>query len=96
MLSINVKLWKFLSVILAHNWRCYLFVAPVGLLNAMQFAYLFSIWGDLAAFIMGTFFAAAIFNALLRTCLVIINRDKFEEFMTELATLYREIEVSMM
>lgn len=98
MLAINVKLWKYFSVIFpgrGNHWRVYAFVLPVCLMNAMQFVYLFRMWGDLTPFILNTFFAAAIFDALLRTCLVIINRDKFEAFILELLSLYKEIEVSV-
>ncbi|XP_075169838.1 odorant receptor 43a-like [Haematobia irritans] len=95
MLSINVKLWKYLAVVFpgrGNIWRLYVFVLPVCLMNAMQFVYLFRMWGDLAPFILNTFFAAAILDALLRTCLVILNRDKFEALMLELDSLYNEIE----
>uniref|UniRef100_A0A1A9V0A3 Odorant receptor n=1 Tax=Glossina austeni TaxID=7395 RepID=A0A1A9V0A3_GLOAU len=97
MLEINVKVWKYLSVIFPdreHAWRVYVFVLPVCVMNIMQFVYLLRMWGDLAPFILNTFFAAAIFDALLRTCLVIINRDKFEAFLLELAEMYRDIEIS--
>ncbi|XP_037953769.1 odorant receptor 43a [Teleopsis dalmanni] len=93
-LSINVKLWKFLSVILKHNWHVYVFVAPVCLMNVLQFVYLYRVSDDLAPFILNMFFASAIFDALLRTCLVIYNRNKFEAFMLELAKMYQEIEES--
>nr|QKN21025.1 odorant receptor [Bactrocera correcta] len=95
MLSVNVKLWQFLSVLFARDWRrCAVFVAPVCLLNAMQFVYLYQQWGDLATFILNTFFAVSVFNALLRTCLIIKNRDKFEALMEELVTLYDDIQDS--
>lgn len=95
MLSVNVRLWKFLSVLFARDWRrCVAFVAPVCLMNAMQFVYLYQQWGDLATFILNTFFAVSVFNALLRTCLIIKNRDKFEALMEELVTLYDNIQVS--
>ncbi|XP_050322621.1 odorant receptor 43a [Bactrocera neohumeralis] len=95
MLSVNVKLWQFLSVLFAHDWRrCVAFVAPVCLMNAMQFVYLYQQWGDLATFILNTFFAVSVFNALLRTCLIIKNRDKFEALMEELVTLYDDIQDS--
>ncbi|KAM7343357.1 odorant receptor 43a [Cochliomyia hominivorax] len=97
MLAINVKLWKYFSVIFpgrGNRWRVYVFVLPVCVMNAMQFVYLFRMWGDLTPFILNTFFAAAIFDALLRTCLVIINRDKFEAFILELLSMYKEIEQS--
>lgn len=97
MLAINVKLWKYLSVIFpsrGKRWRVYVFVLPVCVMNAMQFVYLIRMWGDLTQFILNTFFTAAIFDALLRTCLVIINRDKFEKFVLELVSLYNGIEVS--
>ncbi|XP_053963534.1 odorant receptor 43a [Anastrepha ludens] len=95
LLSINVKLWKFLSVLIARNSRrCIAFVAPVCLMNAMQFVYLYQQWGDVATFILNTFFAVSIFNALLRTCLVIKNRDKFEALMRELVILYDDIQAT--
>nr|AID61210.1 odorant receptor [Calliphora stygia] len=97
MLAINVKLWKYFAVIFpghGNHWRVYAFVLPICVMNAMQFVYLFRMWGDLAPFILNTFFAAAIFDALLRTCLVIINRDKFEAFILELLSMYKEIELS--
>nr|XP_014088559.1 odorant receptor 43a [Bactrocera oleae] len=95
MLSVNVRLWKFLSVLFARDWRrCVAFVAPVCLMNAMQFVYLYQQWGDLATFILNTFFAVSVFNALLRTCLIIKNRDKFEALMEELVTLYDNIQDS--
>ncbi|XP_014088559.2 odorant receptor 43a [Bactrocera oleae] len=95
MLSVNVRLWKFLSVLFARDWRrCVAFVAPVCLMNAMQFVYLYQQWGDLATFILNTFFAVSVFNALLRTCLIIKNRDKFEALMEELVTLYDNIQGS--
>ncbi|CAD7013452.1 unnamed protein product [Ceratitis capitata] len=95
LLAINVRLWKFLSVLFARNWlRCAAFVAPVCLMNAMQFVYLYQQWGDLATFILNTFFATSIFNALLRTCLVIKNRDKFEALIQELVTMYDDIEAT--
>nr|AYN70666.1 odorant receptor 43a [Bactrocera minax] len=95
LLSVNVRLWKFLSVLFARDWRrCVAFVAPVGLMNAMQFVYLYQQWGDLATFILNTFFAVSVFNALLRTCFIIKNRDKFEALMRELVTLYDIIQDS--
>ncbi|XP_023304747.2 odorant receptor 43a [Lucilia cuprina] len=97
MLAINVKVWKYFAVIFPgrdNHWRVYLFVLPVCVMNAMQFVYLFRMWGDLTPFILNTFFAAAIFDALLRTCLVIINRDKFEAFILELLSMYKEIDQS--
>uniref|UniRef100_A0A5H2X4G3 Odorant receptor n=1 Tax=Bactrocera latifrons TaxID=174628 RepID=A0A5H2X4G3_BACLA len=95
MLSVNAKLWQFLSVLFARDWRrCVALVAPVCLMNAMQFVYLYQQWGDLATFILNTFFAVSVFNALLRTCFIIKNRDKFEALMEELVTLYDDIQDS--
>nr|AKI29035.1 odorant receptor 43a-1 [Bactrocera dorsalis] len=95
MLSVNVKLWQFLSVLFARDWRrCVALVAPVCLMNAMQFVYLYQQWGDLSTFILNTFFAVSVFNALLRTCLIIKNRDKCEALMEELVTLYDDIQDS--
>jgi len=98
MISINVKVWKWLAVIFApseHKWRVYAFVLPVCIMNIMQFLYLIQIWDNLASFILNLFFWAAIFDALLRTCIVIYNRDQFEQFIKDFVYLYNEIQVSI-
>nr|AOE48091.1 putative odorant receptor OR25 [Scaeva pyrastri] len=93
-LSINVKIWKFWSVILSHTWRRYIFVGPIAIMNVLQFVFLYQKWGEVDTFILNAFYAMAIFNSLLRTVMVIFNRARFEKFMTELAALYVDIEES--
>ncbi|EDW60087.1 odorant receptor 43a [Drosophila virilis] len=97
LVAINVEIWRRVAVLYptpGNNWRKYAFMLPVCLMNLMQFFFLLRMWGDLPAFILNLFFFSAIFNALMRTLLVMFKRLEFEQFLDELATLYRQIEAS--
>lgn len=94
LVSINVRMWRYLAVLyptLGTDWRKYAFVLPVTAMNFMQFLYLLQSWGDLPAFILNMFFFSAIFNALMRTWLVIIKRVQFEKFLDQLSILFHSI-----
>ncbi|SPP73110.1 odorant receptor 43a [Drosophila guanche] len=94
LVGINVRIWRYVAVLYptpATNWRKFAFVLPVCAMNVMQFFYLLRMWGDLPAFILNLFFFAAIFNALMRTWLVIIKRHEFEAFLEQLHGLYQWI-----
>ncbi|EDW46730.1 odorant receptor 43a [Drosophila sechellia] len=94
LVGINVRMWRHLAVLYptpGSSWRKFAFVLPVTAMNLMQFVYLLRMWGDLHAFILNMFFFSAIFNALMRTWLVIIKRGQFEEFLDLLATLFHSI-----
>ncbi|BFG05383.1 odorant receptor 43a [Drosophila madeirensis] len=94
LVGINVRIWRYVAVLYptpATNWRKFAFVLPVCGMNVMQFFYLLRMWGDLPAFILNLFFFAAIFNALMRTWLVIIKRHEFEAFLEQLHGLYQWI-----
>ncbi|XP_023162673.2 odorant receptor 43a [Drosophila hydei] len=97
LVAINVGIWRRLAVLYpdpATNWRKYAFVLPVCLMNLMQFIFLLRMWGDLPAFILNLFFFSAIFNALMRTVLVMCKHLAFEKFLDQLTHLYRQIEAS--
>ncbi|KAH8267092.1 hypothetical protein KR018_003729 [Drosophila ironensis] len=94
LVGINVRMWRYLAVLYpspGSDWRKYAFVLPVTAMNLMQFVYLLRMWGDLPAFILNMFFFSAIFNALMRTWLVIIKRVQFEEFLCQLCALFNSI-----
>ncbi|KAH8320814.1 hypothetical protein KR067_010430 [Drosophila pandora] len=94
LVSINVRMWRYLAVLYptpGTDWRKYAFVLPVTAMNFMQFLYLLQSWGDLPAFILNMFFFSAIFNALMRTWLVIIKRVQFEKFLDQLSVLFHSI-----
>ncbi|EDV35903.2 uncharacterized protein Dana_GF12239 [Drosophila ananassae] len=87
-------MWRYLAVLYptpGTDWRKYAFVLPVTAMNFMQFLYLLQSWGDLPAFILNMFFFSAIFNALMRTWLVIIKRVQFEKFLDQLSVLFHSI-----
>ncbi|KAI8037178.1 hypothetical protein M5D96_009926 [Drosophila gunungcola] len=97
LVGINVRMWRHLAVLYptpGRNWRKFAFVLPVTAMNLMQFVYLLRMWGDLPAFILNMFFFSAIFNALMRTWLVIVKRVQFEEFLDQLSTLFHSIHES--
>ncbi|XP_044249080.1 odorant receptor 43a [Drosophila takahashii] len=94
LVGINVRMWRYLGVLYptpGTNWRKFAFVLPVTAMNLMQFVYLLRMWGDLPAFILNMFFFSAIFNALMRTWLVIIKREQFEQFLRRLSSLFHSI-----
>ncbi|XP_020815382.1 odorant receptor 43a [Drosophila serrata] len=94
LVGINVRMWRYLAVLYptpATNWRKFAFVLPVMVSNLMQFFYLLRMWGDLPAFILNMFFFSAIFNALMRTWLVIIKRVQFEKFLAQFYILFQSI-----
>ncbi|KAH8390208.1 hypothetical protein KR200_009840 [Drosophila serrata] len=94
LVGINVRMWRYLAVLYptpATNWRKFAFVLPVMVSNLMQFFYLLRMWGDLPAFILNMFFFSAIFNALMRTWLVIIKRVQFEQFLAQFYILFQSI-----
>ncbi|XP_068148009.1 odorant receptor 43a [Drosophila tropicalis] len=94
LVNINIRIWKYLAILYPNgenNWRKYAFVLPVCLMNVLQFIYLQRMWGDPPAFILNAFFFSAIFNALMRTLLVIAKRVQFEAFLGELQRLYEVI-----
>ncbi|XP_017129254.1 odorant receptor 43a [Drosophila elegans] len=97
LVGINVRMWRHLAVLYptpGRNWRKFAFVLPVTAMNLMQFVFLLRMWGDLPAFILNMFFFSAIFNALMRTWLVIVKRVQFEEFLDQLSTLFNSIHES--
>ncbi|KAH8237087.1 hypothetical protein KR038_004057 [Drosophila bunnanda] len=94
LVGINVRMWRYLAVLYptpGSSWRKFAFVLPVMALNLMQFFYLLRMWGDLPAFILNMFFFSAIFNALMRTWLVIVKRVQFEQFLAQLYILFHSI-----
>ncbi|XP_030381125.1 odorant receptor 43a [Scaptodrosophila lebanonensis] len=94
LVAIIVRIWRYLGVLKptpSTNWRKYLFVLPVLLMNWMQLVYVLRMWGDITSFILNLFFFAAIFNALMRTCLVIIRHVHFESFLMVMEGIYSQI-----
>uniref|UniRef100_A0A182S531 Uncharacterized protein n=1 Tax=Anopheles funestus TaxID=62324 RepID=A0A182S531_ANOFN len=91
LLSVNVRVWHFWSFVLVHNWRRYISIIPVTLLNVFMFADLYRAWGNIEEVIINAYFAVLYFNAVLRTLILVYNRDKYESFLAGAAGVYEEI-----
>ncbi|XP_049282937.1 odorant receptor Or2-like [Anopheles funestus] len=91
LLSVNVRVWHFWSFVLVHNWRRYISIIPVTLLNVFMFADLYRAWGNIEEVIINAYFAVLYFNAVLRTLILVYNRDKYESFLAGAAGVYGEI-----
>nr|ACH69146.1 odorant receptor 10 [Anopheles quadriannulatus] len=91
LLSVNVRVWRFWSFVLVHNWRRYIGIIPVTALNVFMFADLYRAWGNIEEVIINAYFAVLYFNAVLRTLILVYNRDKYESFLAGAASVYEEI-----
>jgi gustatory receptor len=63
---VNVRVWKFWSFIIVHNYRRYVSVVLVTLLNIFQFMDLYRAWGNVDEVIIKGYFAVLYFNAVVR------------------------------
>uniref|UniRef100_A0A182NZ91 Uncharacterized protein n=1 Tax=Anopheles dirus TaxID=7168 RepID=A0A182NZ91_9DIPT len=91
LISVNVRVWRFWSFILVHNWKRYISIIPVTVLNVFMFADLYRTWGNFEEVIINAYFAVLYFNAVLRTLILVCNREKYESFLSDTATIYDEI-----
>ncbi|XP_035795692.1 odorant receptor Or2-like [Anopheles albimanus] len=91
LLSVNVRVWRFWSFVLVHNWRRYVSIIPVTLLNVFMFADLYRAWGNIEEVIINAYFAVLYFNAVLRTLILVYQRQKYEVFLASAASVYQEI-----
>ncbi|XP_055550521.1 odorant receptor Or2-like [Wyeomyia smithii] len=90
--SINVRVWRFWSFILRHNFMRYISVIPVGVMTAFMFTDLYRAWGNIDEVIINAFFAVLWFNALIRGMMLIHSRETYEGFLGRIAVVYKEIE----
>uniref|UniRef100_A0AAG5D6H9 Odorant receptor n=1 Tax=Anopheles atroparvus TaxID=41427 RepID=A0AAG5D6H9_ANOAO len=92
LLSVNVRVWHFWSFVLVHNWRRYVSILPVTLLNVFMFADLYRAWGNIEEVIINAYFAVLYFNAVLRTLILVRNRQKYESFLRLIAFSLQSID----
>ncbi|XP_055382465.1 odorant receptor 43a-like [Condylostylus longicornis] len=90
-LEINLKIFKFCGILFENNWKRYAIIIPVCLLNFLQSFFIYENRYNLTIFILHSFFFVAIFNAILRCFLLIVNRKKFEDFLIKLEFLHDNI-----
>ncbi|XP_055599245.1 odorant receptor Or2-like [Uranotaenia lowii] len=96
-ISVNVRVWQFWGYLQRPKWYMYLVgCVPVTVLNAFMFANLFNVifsgQGDMNTIIIDGYFTVLYFNLVLRTTFLMINRDKFEQFLEEIANEYSVLE----
>ncbi|XP_037926921.1 odorant receptor 30a-like [Hermetia illucens] len=90
-ISINVKILKFWSFILVHNWRRYISLIPSIFLNITQFLDMYFSNEPIDSIIRNVYFLVLWFNTVIRALFLIANRRKFEIFMENLEYMYYEI-----
>lgn len=66
-ISINVKIWKFFSFILVHNYRRYVSVITVIIFNITQFLGLYQSWfqDQIDTIIINAYFTILYFNVVV-------------------------------
>lgn len=87
-INVNVKVWKFWSWILRHNYMRYISVVPVTILNFFQFTDLYSAWGNIGKVIINAYFAVLYFNAV-----VSIRQNKFKFYIFLCYIYFLDIQV---
>uniref|UniRef100_A0AAG5D8E9 Odorant receptor n=1 Tax=Anopheles atroparvus TaxID=41427 RepID=A0AAG5D8E9_ANOAO len=95
LLSVNVRVWHFWSFVLVHNWRRYVSILPVTLLNVFMFADLYRAWGNIEEVIINAYFAVLYFNAVVSARIPALVRliafslqSIDDETITKLVTVY--------
>ncbi|CAD7077201.1 unnamed protein product [Hermetia illucens] len=90
-ISINVKILKFWSFILVHNWRRYISIIPAMIMNVAQFLDMYFTTEPIDSIARNFYFVVLWFIAVMRALYLTANRRKFEVFMENLEYMYHEI-----
>lgn len=92
-LSTNLRIMKFWSFLLQHNWRLYFALIPYILINTTQFLDIYFSTEPVDAIVRNAYIAVLFFNTILRAVLLCIYRFEYEEFMEKIRLLYIELMV---
>ncbi|XP_055601037.1 odorant receptor Or2-like [Uranotaenia lowii] len=90
-ISVNVGVWRFWSFVFKHDYMRYISIIPVSVMNVFMFADMYRAWGKIDELIINAYFAVLFFNAVLRTLILVHNRQTYEGFLERIATTYHEI-----
>ncbi|XP_073821873.1 odorant receptor 30a-like isoform X2 [Musca autumnalis] len=91
LLSTNLRIMKFWSFLLEHNWRRYFALIPYIFINTTQFLDIYFSTEPIDAIVRNAYFAVLFFNTILRAVLLCVNRFEYEEFMHKLRVLYNDL-----
>lgn len=84
----SLRIMKFWSFLLRHNWRRYFSLTPYVILTSSQFVDIFCSTESMDAIIRNAYLAVLFFNTTLRGIVVCIYRTKYEEFLERIRLLY--------
>ncbi|XP_058814370.1 odorant receptor Or2-like [Topomyia yanbarensis] len=91
-IAVNVRVWYFWSFVLKHDAMRYICIVPLGVMNVFMLADLYRAWGNIDEVIINAFFVVLCFNTVLRGLNLIYNRGPLEQFLKDIAIVYKEIE----
>ncbi|XP_001864543.2 odorant receptor Or2 [Culex quinquefasciatus] len=91
-ISVNVRVWHFWSFLVKHDAMRYISIIPVGAMTLLMFADLYRAWGNIEEVIINAYFAVLYFNAVLRCSILVVNHDKYEKFLMDIARIYKDLQ----
>ncbi|XP_013117463.1 odorant receptor 30a [Stomoxys calcitrans] len=91
LLSTNLRIMKFWSFLLQHNWRRYSCLIPYIMINTTQFLDICFSTEPIDAIVRNAYIAVLFFNTILRAVLLCVNRFEYEQFMENIRQLYIEL-----
>ncbi|XP_061394589.1 odorant receptor 30a-like [Musca vetustissima] len=91
LLSTNLRIMKFWSFLLQHNWRRYSALIPYFFINTTQFLDIYFSTEPIDAIVRNAYIAVLFFNTILRAVLLCYNRFEYEGFMEKIRLLYIEL-----
>lgn len=90
----NLRIMKFWSFLLEHNWRRYSCLIPYIMINTTQFLDIYFSTEPIDAVVRNAYIAVLFFNTILRAVLLCINRFEYEKFMENIRLLYIDLMVN--
>ncbi|XP_058974337.1 odorant receptor 30a-like [Musca domestica] len=84
----SLRIMKFWSFLLRHDWRRYLSLIPYIILTSSQFVDLFFSTEPMDAIIRNAYLAVLFFNTTLRGIAVCIHQSRYEDFLERIRVLY--------
>ncbi|XP_037959248.1 odorant receptor 30a [Teleopsis dalmanni] len=90
-LSTTLRIMKFWSFLIVHNWRRYVCLTPYILMNITQFLDLYYTTEPIVNVIRNAYITVLCFNTILRALLLCLHRYRYEQFMAKLKNYYVQL-----
>ncbi|XP_013117462.2 odorant receptor 30a-like [Stomoxys calcitrans] len=87
----SLRIMKFWSLLLRHNWRRYANLIPYILITMSQFVDIYFSKEPMDAMIRNAYLAVLFFNTTFRAVVLCANRFEFEEFLERVRLLYNDL-----